>query len=544
MNYNNTKIYMELNVKYFRKLEDIDDTESFKRAVSFLPNTGGTIIVPDNPTGYFLSDSIYTGNKKVFWKIGACIINLPKSKHGFILETNGSKLVGSGRGLTFLKHSSIENIFTYPSVNANIVAGSINSLEVVNNSKFLTCPITLISHNNSTDNNSSDAGLISTVTNEEISKIDIFDKGEYYTSSPIISFLGGGAAAIVVDNVQACVISDVTIDYNSVFASVGVYHKGGWWIDVSRINSRYDIITGEKSEHATSVNLLINSYTIGNPGSTGSYGGVYVCNYDNISGQTIGIIGHDVSTATTIKLTSCDFNSRYYHACVGITEINPVGQKDNGSFWDLINVDGLTILGGDIEGMATWYHCVGSCNNLKMINTLAYSATGALVRGKLGTGCFIDCAKTNSSTEPLRTGSLSAGMMFQNTGWQIKHRHGIQFSGDVFVIASSNMKLISENEAILDDTNISGFALTINPYGELKIFYADVAPGAPNPRQLSLVGKWNKTSIDTHIIKIDGKQVLTHQQPSLPNDANDLQSAINLLNSIKNVLKVHGLVEP
>jgi hypothetical protein len=143
-----------------------------------------------------------------------------------------------------------------------------------------------------------------------------------------------------------------------------------------------------------------------------------------------------------------------------------------------VNVDGLTLVGGDFELGARWFHFYGSCNNIKAINTLAYAATGTRYRGPQGVGNFFDFAKSNSSEFPLRTGSLSAGLDFQNSGFTSKHRLGISYDGNAYVVGASNIKPSSTTQGNLDDVAQSGLYLFTNTSGQ---FGARVAAAGANP---------------------------------------------------------------
>lgn len=528
------RVFEEVNVRWFKKTTDTNDTDSFNRAIAALPSSGGVINIPNG--NYTLSDSVSTGEKKVIFKAKAVTINLPQGKHGFILQKNGSKFLGAGRGITYLKHSS--SVVTYPTVNLQLSGGAVSGTTISNEGAGLISTPVILTGESSEKN---EAGLVANVNEGKLNSIEIIAAGSGYVPNTSVNFIGGGASAVMIDNVQSCEVSDFTVDFSNSVGSIGVYHSGGWWADISRIDTKYNNLTGERSEHETSLLLVVNSYTLGTPGANGAWGGIFVSNYSNLSGLKMAIIGHDISTATTLQFNTCDFQNRYYFAVVGITEINAVAQADLGAFWLLVNVDSLSIVGGDMEGNSNWFHSIGSNSNIRIFNTLAYSAHGQIVRGNIGVGWEINPARTNSTEEKLFVGSGgNAGLAYQNTGWKIKHRQGIHFSGDVYVIASSNMKLISETKANLDDTSVSGFALIINPYGEMKVLYA--TPGT-NPVDCNVLGVWNSNSVDTHQYKVDGVRVVSNRQPALPTDATDQTSAYTLINAIKQTLINHGLVE-
>ena len=528
------RVFDEVDVRWFKKTTDVDDTNSFNHAIAALPSSGGVVNIPDG--NYTLSDSVSTGEKKVIFKAKAVNINLPQGKHGFILQKNGSKFLGAGRHVTYLKHSS--SVVTYPTVNLQLSGGAVSGTTILNEGAGLISTPIILTGNSSEEN---EAGLVANVNEGKLNSIEIIAVGSGYAPNTSVNFIGGGASAVMIDNVQSCEVSDFTVDFSNSVGSIGVYHSGGWWADISRIDSKYNNLTGERSEHETSLLLVVNSYTLGTPGINGAWGGVFVSNYSNLSGLKMSIIGHDISTATTLQFNTCDFQNRYYFATVGITEINAVAQADLGAFWLIANVDSLSIVGGDMEGNSNWFHSIGSNSNIRIFNTLAYSAHGQIVRGNMGVGWEINPARTNSFEEKLFVGSGgSAGLAYQNIGWKIKHRQGIHFSGDLYVIASSNMKLISSTKANLDDTSTSGFALTINNNGEMKVLYANAGT---NPVDYNVLGVWNSNSVDTHQYKVDGVRVLSNRQPALPADATDNSSAYTLINEMKQVMINHGLVE-
>lgn len=456
-----------------------NDSAAFDLAVAALPASGGTIYVPD-ATGYKLTTIVVTGTKKVVWRIGATTITCPAGNFALSLDSNGSQIIGSGRSSTIFKITAPASPLVMPTVTTALTAGALTTASVSGGSGFVTVPIAVVANSPAADAVASDAAVIATVSGGTVSSLAIVAAGAAYVSNPTVTFIGGGAGAIKINGVMGCVVRDLSIDFSSVDNSVGIYHFGGWFADISNIDRIYTIATGVSSESATSIGLVVDSHTDGVPGPTGSYGGAYVCRYSNIFFNKRALIGHDTSTGTTFQFSTCDFKNSYIHACVGITEVNPVQQAIAGTDnYHLVNVTGLTLFGGDIEDAGTWFHVHGSCTNIRIYNTLTGSASGTVRRGPLGSGWFFDTANSASTTPPLRTGSGGgAGLRFQNTGWTIKHGHGIDYSGDTLTVGATNIKPTGALTGNLDDTAASGVWITTSTAGEVigAMAYAGANP--------------------------------------------------------------------
>jgi hypothetical protein len=470
-----------VSVKDFGAVGDgtTNDSGAFNLAVAALPASGGVIHVPD-ATGYKLTTAISTGTKKVVWRIGATTIICPAGDFGLILDSNGSQVIGSGRWSTIFKITAPASPLVMPTVTTARTGGALTTASVTGGSGFVTTPIAIVANSPAADAVASDAAVIATVSGGTVSALAIVAAGADYVTNPAVTFIGGGAGAIKINGVQSCVVCNLSIDFNLVDNSVGIYHFGGWFADISNIDRIYTISTGVSSESATSIGLVVDSHTDGVPGPTGSYGGAYVCRYSNVFFNKRAMIGHDSSTGTTFQFSTCDFKNSYIHACVGITEINPIHQAIGGTDnYNLVNVTGLTLVGGDIEDAGTWFHVYGSCTNIRLYNTLTGSASGPQRRGPLGAGWFFDTANSASTTPPLRTGSGGgAGLRFQNTGWTIKHGHGIDFSGDTLTVGATNIKPTGALTGNLDDTAASGVWITTSTAGEIigNMAYAGTNP--------------------------------------------------------------------
>lgn len=448
-----------------------DDYAALVAAHTALPSTGGTIIIPSSAAGMKLGTT-FAPSKPTRVQPGALMITGPTAGFIFDLSANGSSFAGGGRGATKLKLSTPAVTPVMPVVTVTLTAGVVTGYVIVSpGANLTTTPIVEVGASPT----QADAALIATISGGVLTGIVILVPGSGYVTAPAISFIGGGAGAIKSNEIQGSSISGVTIDTNNIPNAVGVYHYGGWYADMWGI----DVMAS--TSHASSIGLVIDSHTLGIPGPTGSFGGAYVNRYSNIYAAAVAVIGHDTSTATTLQFDTLDAARVYLHAAVAVTMVNPVIQSNAGYMLDLVNVDGLSVLGGDIEGSAGMLRVRGSCNNLRIKGPLAYSMTGALYYGVLGVGWDLDIAKTTSTREQFKSGGGgSAGVAYQNTGWTAQHRFGMPYSGGTLVMAS-NIKLLTATTGTLDDITLPGIVVQMNTGGQYMLQYATA--GA-NPRTL------------------------------------------------------------
>lgn len=473
-----------VSVKDFGAVGDgtTNDYAAVAAAVTSLPSTGGTVIFPDS-AGYKLDTTVTDGGKPVHFVLGGGTITGPSSGFIFDLQHNGSTIDGAGRGQTILKLTTPASAPTMPTATATLTADVVTSVAInTAGTNLASTPICVVGASPT----EADAALIPTISGGGLTLLTVLVGGTGYVGAPAISFIGGGAGAIKSNEILAGRIRGISIDMSSIANACGLYMYGGWYNDWADI----DIIS--TSVHASAVPIVIDSHTLGAPGSTGSYGGAYVNYFRNIYASKVYAVGHDTSTVTTLQFDTLDALNILLHACIAVTFVNPVVQSSGGVFFDLVNVDGMTCFGGDIEGSSTLIRSRGSCNNIRFFGPLAYSFTGTTKYGVLGTGWEINLAKSNSTTEPLRTGSGGAGgIAYQNTGWNVKHRLGINWSGDTMVYGS-NIKLTSATAGTLDDINLGATVAYMDTNGQFVIKYATA--GA-NPRTLVGIGQFGTTGI-------------------------------------------------
>lgn len=472
-----------------------NDAPAFNAAVASLPATGGTIYVPSS-VGYKLDTTVTDGGKPVRWVVGHAEIIGPPSGFAIELTANGSSFEGAGPRATRFKLTAPSAAPVMPTVTAVLTGNAVTGATINTPGSGLHTTVLTEVGNSPTQ---ADAAIIATVAAGALSGAAVVVQGSGYAGAPAVSFMGGGAGAIKSNEVQHSKISGFSVDTNNIPNAVAVYQYGGWYAKFE------DIHVEPATEHATAIGLLIDSHTLGVPGPNGSYGGVYVSDYDRIQAKKIVVIGHDTSTATTLVFRTLDCQNLYLHAAIAITLINPVLQGDAGSFIDAVNIDGLTLIGGDMEGAATWIKTHGSCNNVRIDRTLAYSATGPVKYGPYGPGWDLNPAKANSSDGPLLVGSLSADYRMQNTGWNVIHHMGIQHAGDTVGI-SANMKTASHTSAQLDDPTLAGFALFMNTSGQMFVKYANAGV---NPVPTIEIAKFDALGIDAINLKIAGSPVAT-----------------------------------
>lgn len=308
------------------------------------------------------------------------------------------------------------------------------------------------------------------------------------SASTTLKVSSGGAGGIQNADALGTTYERLTIDTNNVANAIGFDHYGGWYVSVR------DIEILRTTAAASSVGFKIYSRTLGVPGPTGSWGGAYVCKYENVRGKDIRIDSDGTSTATTFTF----INAEVWYVSIArsraITFIQPIVQASNfnSTLWDIADSDAVTVIGGDMERGGcttdhTIYNLTGSVRALKSIGNLlgTFNAGGhsdTYVGGSPGMDCVFDDFREVGFTAPLRTGSGgTAGARFQNTGWAIRHNFGIHYSGDTFDIGS-NLNLLSAISGNLDDTSNAGFALEFN--SSHQVIGRGATAGA-NPRVVS-----------------------------------------------------------
>lgn len=513
-----SKMQETVSVKDFGAAGDgvANDYAAFMMAHDALPATGGTIIVPDS-LGYYLGDTV-TCTKPVRWVIGHCEIKTPENgRFAFDLQANGSSLEGAGRrATTFTLSSTAFNVIS-ASATCALTSGAVTSVSLTGaGNNYYSTPIVEVSSSPTGD----DAAIIAKVAGGAVTGLVIVAAGSGYVTPPTISFIGGGGGAVKSNEIQNSVLKSFNVNLNNRPNSVGVYHYGGWYANWSDIEIDY------ATAPASSIGMVVDSHTLGTPGPTGSFGGAYVNRYSNIYAPQLFLVGHDTSTGTTMQFDTLDAQRVRIFGCVGITMVNPVVQTTatfGPVFFDLVNVDGLTLVGGDVEGSGTMFRVRGSCNHIKAYGTLAYSLSGPVYVGRLGAGWDIRLARSLSTEEPIMTGSGgSAGQAFQNTGWNVKHHLGVHYAGDTLVM-SSNVKLTSATTGNLDDTSSAGFALFMNASAQLVMKYANAGE---NPRTLIEIAQFDSGGLRITNLPSSNPGAGTRRFWYDPADANRVKFAV------------------
>jgi hypothetical protein len=549
------KLRETVSVKDFGALGDgvANDAPAFNAAIAALPATGGTIIVPDS-AAYRLDSTVTTGSKPIVFEIGHTRIICPRGEHGIRLQANGSGVRGAGKWATIFQHRAPVSAMVYPTIALTINgSGAVNGSTITGGSGLRSCPVAICSNSPAQAiTQSPDAGIVLTQDGGTVSLVDIVAPGAGYVSAPTVTLLGGAQAAVMIDNVQGCDVRGFSVDFQNVPGTVGVYHRGGWWGHVQDVDVFYNVSNGVVSEHPTSLGLVIDSYTLGVPGTTGGFGGVYVCSYSNIHFTKRALIGHDTSTGTTFNFNRCDFKNSFIHGCVDILDLGIVAQAPSGHFYDLINVDTLTLVGGDFENTAGWFRFVGSCSNIKCHNVLTFSASGPPFRGQPGSGSFFDFAKLNAPESlrfPVRYGSLNAGGEYQNTGWNIRHGYGVTYSGDTWVAAKTNITPISATQGTLGDTGSGGIYTYSNTSGQ---FGGRMAYAGANPVNTFDLFRFSDSGLDllSGNYRLAGTQVVGARGAAVAEAVNaagaptqaEFNAFVTQFNTLLARLRTHGLI--
>ena len=526
----------------------VDDAPAFAAAIAALPATGGTIVVPDS-AAYRLDSTVATGTKPVVFEIGHTRIICPRGDHGIRLQANGSGVRGAGKWATIFQHRAPVSPMVYPTIALTINgSGAVNGSTITGGSGMRSCPVAICSNSPAqaiTQN--PDCGLVLTQAGGTVSLVDIVAPGTGYTTAPTVTLLGGAQAAVMIDNVQGCDVRGFSVDFQNVPGTVGVYHRGGWWCHVQDIDVFYNVATGVMSEHSTSIGLVVDSYTLGVPGANGAFGGVYICSYSNIHFTKRALIGHDTSTGTTFNFNRCDFKNSFIHGCVDILDLGIVAQAPAGHFYDLINVDTLTLVGGDFESTAGWFRFIGSCSNIRCYNVLTFSASGTPFRGQPGSGSFFDFAKLNAPESlrfPVRYGSLNAGGEFQNTGWNIRHGYGVTYSGDTWIASKTNITPISATQGTLGDTSAAGIYTYSNSSGQ---FGGRMANAGTNPVTTFDLFRFDVSGLDllSGSYRVAGTQVVGARGAAVADATGGTTvdaEARTAINTLLARLRSHGLI--
>jgi hypothetical protein len=452
-----------------------DASPAFTAAVSSLPATGGTVIVPDGGA-YRLDSTVTDGGKAVRFQVGACTIQCPQVGWGFDIQTNGSSWRGAGRGATILTLRTPTTASVMPTATATLTAGAVTSVAInTAGSNLWSTPICQVTGSPTF----TDAAFVpeTNPTTRVLSTLGIVTSagGSGYVAAPTIAFIGGGCGAIKSNEMQSAHLSGFTVDTNNVANAVGVYHYGGWYADFSEIEIMWQTLA------SSAVGLVIDSHTLGGPGPTGSYGGVYVCYYRSIYSDRVYVVGHQASTPTTLSFETLDCKNFWAVNARDLTFTNPVLQGATGYMLDLADVDNLVLNGGDVELTATILRARGSVNNIRVFGTRKDACSGPILYGNIGKDWSLDWSDSSRFDEWLRTGtSGSGGVAFQNVGWTVKHRLGIPYSGDTVVFAS-NIKLTSASQGNLDNVSSGGFAVILDASGRIR--FKSATAGA-NPRTM------------------------------------------------------------
>lgn len=433
-----------------------DDAAAIRAAVASLPSTGGIVLLPGGRR-YRLETTVHDGGKPVTFEIGHAQVFGPAVGPLFDLRTNGSAIVGQGPGATTLHLNPAQRKPVAPRLAIQLKGGKVSGAIVeASGSGIATTPLLEVGKSPTDDSAAFDLSL----RDGKVIGVTPIAAGADYRAAPNVQMIGGGECAVRLYEASHCRLTGFTIDMAGLAHAVGIFQFGGWYADVSCIE------VAETRQHASAIALLIDSHTLGHAGSNGNWGGAYVNRYAQLIAKRTAVIGHDTSKATTLHFDTLDAANIHLQATIGVLLSNTVLQGNEGAFLDLVNVDGLTMIGGDVEGEAALVRARGVCDNIRLA-PLAYSATGATVRGPIGTGWRLDLAKANAGDAMLCTGNTgSAGVALQNTGWTERHRAGIQYSGGS-VVYSSNLRLTGPHEGLLDNPDNPGFALVMTVSGQL-----------------------------------------------------------------------------
>jgi hypothetical protein len=148
---------------------------------------------------------------------------------------------------------------------------------------------------------------------------------------------------------------------------------------------------------------------------SGAGQGVYTTLFDSCDfGSTTGkirLLGNSTSDAiTTLTFIGCAFGGVDADHCVQITFLQPIVQGDLDKF-DLADIDGLTIIGGDIEGGGTYLKIGTTVNHLATFNNERGGFSGTHMTGTPASAILMDFVGSN----PMQVIGMNGGFTFNAT---------------------------------------------------------------------------------------------------------------------------------
>lgn len=313
------------------------------------------------------------------------------------------------------------------------------------------------------------------------------------SSNTVLKATQGSTSIIHNNQTLNCHYWDLILDMNNCTNLIGLYHDGGWYIDVKNI---YIDLANEVS---TSYSFKIQSTIISGPGSTGSYGGAFVGTYSNVIGGKLWIQG-DTSGAgyqvTTMTFTTCSVSNVIINLAAILSFIQPVVQitANNQKFFDLTNCGGVTLIGGDYESQGHTgcivYNCNVGVSGIQSLNNqlAAFIGTQATyIVGRPVESYFDDVGGTwEGYDSPIRIGTQPTNIYTDTTG-TTNSRIGIQPINSDACVMSVNMRMTTTTSATLDDITKNGLAVVADTSEQLTVYFASAGTNPRTPIRLALI---------------------------------------------------------
>ena len=306
------------------------------------------------------------------------------------------------------------------------------------------------------------------------------DSGIEGTAGTLLVATEGCSGVIHNNQTMNCHYWNFKIDSNNTTTSKAFFHDGGWYLNAKNITIDFDNVD------ATSFGLYIQSLQSSDRG-TGSGGGAFESQYENVVACNNYINGESAAfSVTTITFINLHFDTLTAVNAQDLTFLQPIGEHfvPGRTFFDLSTVRGMSVLGGDLEGVSSLiYKFTSQCTGLNSIGNTIVGAGNTYLTGlstSLRSSFFQDDFDYNTPPSDAYTGFINnlTPIGFRNSSYNSYGSFGCHYDGDIFHI-SNNVKKIDETTGNLIDTNKQGNVISIYQGGEIKIQHAS---SGTNPR--------------------------------------------------------------
>ncbi|WP_173655657.1 hypothetical protein [Sphingomonas turrisvirgatae] len=533
-----------------------DAADAVDAAVDALPDEGGRVLIPRGT--YIFNRHFSDHGKPVLFELesGARLVG-PIDDWLGILTASGSGVVGMSAEGCVIELRAPSTPLVHATLTATLTGGGVSAVALTTLGTGYASQPEVTRTRSPTRK---DAGFVAKVNYDtgQMQSVAIGAVGEDYLVAPTLGLRGGGYGAFLNDGARRTRFENLFFDMKNIPNACGIHIRGGWYDCVRNCNVLYN------SDHDTALFLAVESYTLGEPGPGGSYGGAYVNTYEYVRGKRLFFVGHDTSTGTTSLILQPECLHISIHACVYFDVFVPVLQPlgvaapsvdAREALFDFLNVDAINIKGGDFEtpnrfgpdnGRCIMFRSSGSCRNVRIDGTGTNAFAGTIEEDRLDVGSRVCLSDPTKQARDLK---IALADEWRQPGWDNVQRSGFYWEGNAFVVSSTNVTIRDDAGTLkgtLDDEDLPGQALVMDISRQLYLLERPSGPGEVAMTEAFKFDAAGLAMMAGSALAIGGKRVVGARGAALPADATDLASALTLVNSIKARLKTsggHGLVE-